>query len=97
MNDYFVKDVEGSSPVLDWTHCEEQQKASVTLSGIRVNIKMMGGWVEELVDKEPLYGWYAFRISYWLQANTTKHSRVLLTIVLKMLKQNLEIGYDILF
>jgi hypothetical protein len=97
MNDYFVKDVEGSSPVLEWTDWEKPQKALVTLSGIRVSIKMMGGWVEELVDKEPLYGRYAFRIWYWLEVNTTKHSCVLLTIVLEMLEQNLEICYDILF
>ena len=95
MNDYFVKGVEGSSPILDCTDWEEPQKASVTLSGIRVSIKMMGSWVEELVDKESLYGRYAFRISYWLEANTTKYSRALLTLVFKMLERNLEIGYDI--
>jgi len=97
MNYYFVKDVEGSSPVLDWTDWEEPHKASVTLSFIRVNIKMRGGWEEELVDKEPLYGRYALRISYWLEANTTKHSRVLRTIVFEMLEQNLETSYDFLF
>jgi hypothetical protein len=41
--------------------------------------------MEELVDNEPLYGRYAFRISYWLVANTTKYSRVLLTVVMEML------------
>jgi hypothetical protein len=84
MTDYFVNVVEGSRPVLDWTDWEEPQKASVTLSGIRVSIKMMGGLVEELIDKEPLYGRYAFRISDLLEANTTKFSLLLLTIVLEM-------------
>ena len=58
---------------------------------------MMGGWVEELVDKEPLYGRYAFRILYWLESNTNKYSRMLLTIVLEIIEQNLEICYDNLF
>jgi hypothetical protein len=49
--------------------------------------------VEELVDREPLYEGYAFR----LEANTTKYSSVLLTIVLEMSEQNLEIGYGIVF
>lgn len=89
--------MEGSSPVLDWTDWEKPQEASVTLSGIRISIKMMGGWVEELVDKEPLYVRYAFRNSFWPEANTTKYSRLLLTIVLEMLEHNLEIVYDILF
>jgi hypothetical protein len=98
MNELLLcKGCEGRSPVSDWTDWEEPQKASAILSFIRVSIKMRGGWEEELVDKEPLYGRYALRISYWLEANTTKHSRVLRTIVLEMLEQNLEIGYDFLF
>lgn len=56
--------------------------------------------MEEFIDKRLLYGRYALRISYRLEANTTNLSRVLLTIILEMLEnleKNLETGHDILF